>query len=98
MTVEVPAIEGPSLEIQSLGPDEVLGWSWLIPPYSWSFQARACETTDILEFDGKAVRDRCEQDPGFGYAVLKRFSSLMSDRLEAARRKMMDEWNPPGFA
>lgn len=98
ITIEVPAITGPSLEVQSLGPGEVLGWSWVIPPYKWMFQTRAEEPTDLLEFDGNAVLDRCEQEPRFGYEVLKRFSSLMSERLEASRRKMMEEWNPPGFA
>lgn len=98
VVVEVPAIQGPTLTVQTLGPDEVLGWSWLIPPYRWSFQARAMEAVTVLEFDGGAVRERCEREPAFGYEVLKRFSSLMSERLDAARRKMMDEWNPAGFA
>lgn len=98
ITIEVPAIEGPSLEVQSLGSDAVLGWSWLIPPYTWSFQARAKEDTTMLEFDGRAVLERCESNPAFGFELMKRFSALMSERLEAARRKMMDEWNPPGFA
>ena len=98
ITIEIPAIQGPSLEVQNLGPHQILGWSWLISPYKWSFQARAQQPTDLIEFDGKAVLDRCEKEPRFGYAVLKRFSSLMSERLEASRRKMMEEWNPPGFA
>lgn len=98
VAIEVPAISGPSLEVQKLGPGEVLGWSWLIPPYSWSFQARAERATTLIEIDGQAVREQCEQDPAFGYRLLKRFSSLMSERLEAARLRMMAEWNPPGFA
>lgn len=98
ISVEIPAIMGPSLEIQRLGAGQILGWSWLIPPYRWSFQARAEEPTELLEFDGKAILSRCEQDPKLGYELLKRFSALMSERLDAARRKMMDEWNPPGFA
>lgn len=96
--IEVPAIEGPALEVQSLTAGQVLGWSWLIPPYRWSFQARAEAPTRLVEFDGESIRKRCEADPAVGYAVLKRFASLMSERLDAARRKMMDEWNPPGFA
>ncbi len=96
--IEIPAISGPSLEIQRLGRGKILGWSWLIPPYKWTFQARAEQDTKLLEFDGAAILAHCEEDPVFGYAVLKKFSALMSDRLEAARRKMMDEWNPPGFA
>ncbi|QIT54538.1 Crp/Fnr family transcriptional regulator [Aquisalimonas sp. 2447] len=96
--VEIPAITGPSLEIQRLGQGQVLGWSWLISPYRWTFQARAEEDTEVLAFDGAAILAHCEENPDFGYALLKRFSALMSERLEAARRRMMDEWNPPGFA
>lgn len=98
VSIEIPAIEGPRLEVQSLGAGKVLGWSWLIPPYKWSFQARALEASEVIEIDGERVRGRCEEDPAFGYAMLKRFSALMSERLEAARQRMMDEWNPPGFA
>lgn len=98
ITVEVPAITGPALEIQTLESGSILGWSWLIPPYRWSFQARANEATTLLRFDGDAIRQHCEADMAFGYDLLKRFAALMSDRLESARRRMMDEWNPPGFA
>lgn len=98
ITVGVPAIEGPSLEVQTLGPGEVLGWSWLIPPYRWNFRGRVIEAAEVVEFNGKAILDRCESDPAFGYPLMKRFAALMSERLEAARRKMMDEWNPAGFA
>ncbi|EAR22164.1 Crp/Fnr family transcriptional regulator [Nitrococcus mobilis] len=98
VVIEVPAIYGPSLEVQKLGPGQILGWSWLIPPYRWHFQARTEAPTEVIEFDGEAVRARCDQHPAFGYALLKCFSALMSERLQAARRKMMEEWNPPGFA
>lgn len=98
ITVQIPAIMGPNLEIQNLGKDQVLGWSWLISPYKWSFQAKADEDSVLLQFDGTAILARCEQEPKIGYELLKKFAGLMSTRLDAARRKMMDEWNPPGFA
>lgn len=98
ITVEVPAIEGPPLELQNLGEGAVLGWSWLIPPYEWSFQARAVTAAELVEFDGAAIREHAEADQQFGYAILKCFSRLMSVRLEHARRRMMDEWRPSGFA
>lgn len=98
ISIQVPALMGPTLEIQTLGKDQILGWSWLIPPYMWSFQARALEDSDLLEFDGSAILARCQEDPNFGYELFKRFAALMSERLDAARQKMMDEWNPPGFA
>jgi CRP-like cAMP-binding protein len=98
IAIEIPAITGPTLTVQSLGAGQILGWSWLIPPYKWNFQARAEAPTTLLAFDGDAVLARCEEEPTFGYALLKRFASLMGERLEVARRSMMDQWNPPGFA
>jgi CRP-like cAMP-binding protein len=96
--VQVPALMGPALEIQTLRENQLLGWSWLIPPYRWNFLAKAAEDSDLLEFDGRTILVRCEEDPKFGYELLKRFAALMSERLEAARRRLMDQWDPPGFA
>ncbi len=98
VAVQIPALMGPPVEIQTLGNDQILGWSWLIAPYKWNFQAVAQEDSEVLEFDGAAVLARCEQDPRFGYELLKRFAALMSERLDAARQKLMDDWNPAGFA
>jgi CRP/FNR family cyclic AMP-dependent transcriptional regulator len=98
ISIEVAAIEGPSLQLQDLGPGKVLGWSWLIPPNRWSFQARAKTPVDLIEIDGDAVLAECESNPKFGYELLKRFSALMSERLQHARQRMVDEWRPAGFA
>jgi CRP/FNR family transcriptional regulator, cyclic AMP receptor protein len=98
ISIQMPAIMGPNIEMQSLGSDQILGWSWLISPFKWSFQALAEETSELIRFDGTAILARCEQNPKFGYEMLKKFAGLMSIRLDAARRKMMDEWNPAGFA
>ncbi|WP_111748465.1 Crp/Fnr family transcriptional regulator [Salinisphaera orenii] len=98
ISVEVAAIEGPPLQLQQLGPGAILGWSWLIPPYTWHFQARAEADGAVLEFDGSTILAHSEADTGFGYELLKRFSGLMSRRLEYAREQMMAEWQPPGFA
>ena len=98
ISIQMPAIMGPTLEIQSVGKDQILGWSWLIAPYKWHFQTKAEEDTELLQFDGTALLARCEQEPKFGYELLKKFAELMSVRLTAARQKMMDEWNPAGFA
>jgi CRP/FNR family cyclic AMP-dependent transcriptional regulator len=98
ISVEVAAIEGPVLQLQDLGPGAVLGWSWLIAPHRWSFQARASTDAEIIEFDGEAVLAECEANPRFGYELLKRFSALMSERLQHARQRMIEEWRPTGFA
>lgn len=98
LSLGIPAVEGPALELQDLGPGEIAGWSWLFAPNRWNFQARARTAIEVLAFDGPAILARCESDPKFGYELVKRFSALMSERLQFARQKMMQEWRPPGFA
>ena len=96
--VGVPAIHGPELEVQALHPGDVIGWSWLIEPYSWAFEARTTSDARLLRFDGKAIIAECNHDPAFGLALFKVFAGLMSARLQAARARMMQSWAPPGWA
>ena len=97
ISIEIPAIEGPTLFLQHLRPGQVLGWSWLIPPYQWAFMARAEGPVDVIRFDGAVVLERCEADANFGYHLLRAFSAMMSERLGHARRRIMDEWQAQGF-
>ena len=98
ISIEIPAVSGPTLQVQRLTPLRVLGWSWLLPPFKWSFNARAEVDSVVLEFDGESILSECESDPAFGFEVIKRFSGLMAERLDAAHRKMMEQWSPAGFA
>ena len=59
-TIQIPSIYGPPLKVQTLGPGQLLGWSFLIPPYKWHFEARASSDLDVIEFDGVKLRQRCE--------------------------------------
>lgn len=83
--VEIPAIAGAPLTIQTVGDGSVLGWSWLMPPYRWLFDARALAPSEILVLDGERVRSDCERDPKLGYELMKRFAKLIAERLNAAR-------------
>ena len=96
--IQVPAINGPGVEVQALGEWDVIGWSWLIPPYRWAFEAKALTPVTLLRFDGKAILQECESDSALGYALMKIFAGLMSERLRAARLRMMESWAPPGWA
>lgn len=98
VSIGVAAIQGPGLQLQLLGSGQMLGWSWLIEPYRWDFQAKVLDDAELLEFDGQAILAQCEEDEAFGYQLYKRFTYLMSERLGFARRRMMDQWDAPGFA
>lgn len=76
--------------LQTLGAGEMLGWSWLLPPYRWQFGARALEQTHALAFDGKCLRNKCEQDHDLGYEILKRFTHVISERLDTTRLQLLD--------
>jgi len=78
------------LSIQTLGAGEVLGWSWLVPPYRWRFDARAIELTRAIALDGKCLRQKCEEDAELGFELLKRFSQVMVEHLQAARFQLLN--------
>ena len=88
--VEIRAPGKGSIVIQTLGEGEVLGWSWLIPPYEWHFDARAVELTRAFALDGKCLRTKCEEDHHLGYELLKRFTDIIEQRLQATRLQLLD--------
>ena len=90
VAVEAYAAERGAVIIDSVIEGEVLGWSWLIPPYNWHFDARAVELTRAIALDGKCLRDKCEQDHNLGYELLKRFAHIIEQRLEATRIRLLD--------
>jgi CRP-like cAMP-binding protein len=79
-----------NLCIQTIGEGEVLGWSWLVPPYQWNFDARAIELTRAIEIDGECLRQHCEEDKSFGYEISKRFVQIMVQRIQATRMQLLD--------
>jgi len=81
------------LAIQTVGEGEVLGWSWVVPPYHWNFDARAVELTRAVALDGKCLRQKCEEDHDLGYELLKRFASIIMERLQATRIQLLDLYN-----
>ncbi|MGB9487822.1 MAG: cyclic nucleotide-binding domain-containing protein [Terriglobia bacterium] len=78
------------LTILTLGEGEILGWSWLFPPYRWKFSARTLEPTRVFAIDGQCLRAKAEQDHELGYELLKRFAYVVEARLEAMRLQLIN--------
>lgn len=76
--------------IETLAGGAMLGWSWLHPPYHWQFGAIAREPVDAVAFDAGSVRERCDADPAFGYAMLRLFTPVITARLHATRLRLLD--------
>jgi CRP-like cAMP-binding protein len=75
--------------IESIGMGELLGWSWLVPPYRWAFGAVAATMLQAFEFDAAAVRDRCAADLGLGYELNQRITEVLARRLSATRIRLI---------
>ncbi len=82
-----------SLTVMTLQEGDVVGWSWLFPPYKWKFSARALEDTRALALDGKCLRDKSDQDHDLGYELLKRFVRVVEDRLQATRLQLLNVYD-----
>ena len=78
------------ITLQTVREGDILGWSWLVPPYRWRFDARALDATRAIALDGKCLRAKSEEDHNFGYEMMKRFSNVMVERLEATRLQLLD--------
>jgi CRP/FNR family cyclic AMP-dependent transcriptional regulator len=90
LEVDVPGADGPKrIEIETLGADAALGWSWLFSPYGWQLSATAVKRTATLVFDADMVRSVMAADPVLGYELMRRFAAVMFDRLQATRARLI---------
>jgi CRP/FNR family cyclic AMP-dependent transcriptional regulator len=80
---------GEAIRIEEIGGGDLLGWSWLFPPYAWHFTARALEHTSAIFFYGTVLREYCEKDNALGFELFKRMSVVMLRRLQAARQRLL---------
>ena len=78
------------LVIETLEAGELLGWSWLFPPYRSHFDARALTSVRATQFDGACLRDKCAADPAFGYDLMSRFAQVLIERLQWTRVRLLD--------
>ena len=95
VTLEVRAPARRPLVIETLHDGDVAGWSWLVPPYRWAFDARASEPTAAVALDGACLRGKCAEDPAMGFDLMQRFSQVMVERLQATRLRLMDVYGDP---
>jgi len=95
VAIEISAPQHQSLVIKTVTENEVLGWSWLFPPYQWQVDARVLELTRAVALDGRCLRGKCDRDPQLGYELMKRFSRMMLDTLQVTRVQLLDLYGLP---
>lgn len=90
VVLEISTPAGDPIILQTVGEGDFLGWSWMITPYRWHFDARAAELTRAILLDGTCIRQKCEADHDFGYEVMRRVTRMMEHRLQATRLQLLD--------
>jgi CRP-like cAMP-binding protein len=79
-----------SIRIKTVGEGEVMGFSWLLPPYHWHFDARVLELTRAYALDAKCLRAKCEKDPRLGYEITERFAHIIQEALNSTCMQLLD--------
>ncbi len=78
------------IAVQTLGPGDELGWSWLLPPYHTHLSARALSPTKAISFHGTRLREESERDHEFGYQLMKRITKVVMERLRATQQRLVE--------
>lgn len=84
--------------LQTLHDGDLLGWSWLVPPYRTAFDARSLGRTHAMALDGACLRAKSERDPALGYDLLKLLAAVFVERLQDTRMRLLDLYGATGGA
>ena len=89
VTVDVDVPGQGRVPIDTIGIGELMGWSWLFPPFIWAFGAVAASPVETFEFDARTVRVWCASDPALGYEVTRRVAEVLTKRLKSTRSRLI---------
>jgi CRP/FNR family transcriptional regulator, cyclic AMP receptor protein len=81
--------------VQTLGPGDVLGWSWLVPPHHWHFSATAVTPLTGFRLDTVWLRALAQQDPALGYPLALGLIEGLLARLQSTRVRLLDLYGSP---
>ena len=90
VALEITAPGRGAITFQTVGEGEIVGVSWLIPPYRWMFTAKAVDRMRAIAMDAKCLRGKCEDDHDLGYEMMKRFMPVLVSRLHSTRLQILD--------
>ena len=90
MALEIATPGGAPVVFETVREGEIVGASWLVPPYRWMFDARALDMTRAIGIDAACLRGKCDADHDLGYEMMQRFLPVMANRLQATRLQILD--------
>jgi CRP-like cAMP-binding protein len=80
--------------VQTLHDDDILGWSWLIPPFISRNDAEAITLVRAIAFDGACMRRKMEEDHDLGYSLTLRMLACLYDQFQMKRLQSLDIFGP----
>ncbi len=90
VALELEAADRPPITVQTVGPGELVGWSWLVPPHRWRFNVRALKRTRLIALEGGIIRRTLHAHPEWGFEFMVRFMPVLAERLENTRIQLLD--------
>lgn len=91
VSIEAPPVgDKGAIIIQTLADGDTVGWSWMLPPYTWNLDARALETVEAVTIDAVKLRARLETDASMAAKLYRRFSEVMLQRIHAMRKQLYE--------
>jgi CRP-like cAMP-binding protein len=90
VSLEICAAGTGCTQILTLGPGELLGWSAVLEQLSFTARARAVEATRLVEINVAQLLAMCDQDPQFGYTLMRQVAVALAKRLSATRMQLLD--------
>lgn len=95
LAIELHAAPTGERTLLTLLPGDLAGWSWIFPAYRWVFDLKARSDGEAIQFNATALREHCEKDPVFGYALMRLFVQVICERLKSTRIQLMDIYGNP---
>jgi CRP-like cAMP-binding protein len=80
------------ISVATLGPGDLLGWSWLFPPHRWDFGAEAFSPVRAYEFDAREVGTLCEGDDTLELSLTRTIGAILANRLETTRTALIEHY------
>jgi CRP/FNR family transcriptional regulator, cyclic AMP receptor protein len=90
VAVQIVAPGRDPIVVQTVSDGDVVGFSWLLEPHEYEFDVRALTPVRAFSVDGVCLRGKCEEDPRFGYELMRRVAQVAVQRLQATRLRLLD--------
>jgi CRP-like cAMP-binding protein len=95
VALELVGSGGRRVVVRTIDAGDLVGLSWLVPPYRWYLDARAVEPTSAISLDAGCLRAKCEEDPRIGYKLMQRVAHAMYERMQGNLLQILDVYRIP---